>query len=153
MWRLVSAGHWDKIVLMHSEANSDLVGMSFDEIAARRGVDPYDAALDLLLEEGENMNHLMWTSQSFSDGDVKLALSRPECAVISDTLVIGVFRVGSVIKVRSISQERQFAQGSRYGSGPKPHHDPVAVLRNRPRADARSTPSFSSASNSTEWRQ
>lgn len=91
MWRLVSAGHWDKIVLMHSEANSDLVGMSFDEIAARRGVDPYDAALDLLLEEGENMNHLMWTSQSFSDGDIKLALSQPECAVISDTLALAPY--------------------------------------------------------------
>ena len=91
MWRLVSAGRWEKIVLMHSEANADLVGMTFKEIGAKRGTDPYDAAMDLLLEEGDNMSHLMWTSQSFSDADIKLALSQPECAVISDTLALAPY--------------------------------------------------------------
>ena len=91
MWRLVSAGRWDKIVLMHSERNGDLVGMSFDEIGRRRGEDPYDAAMNLLIEEGENMNHLMWTSQSFSEDDIRLALSQPECAVISDTLALAPY--------------------------------------------------------------
>ena len=91
MWRLVSAEQWDKIVLLLSHANPDLVGMTFDEIGAKRGVDPYDAALDLLLEEGEGMSHLMWTSQSFSDTDIKLALSQPDCAVISDTLALAPY--------------------------------------------------------------
>ena len=91
MWRLVSAGQWDKIVLLHSEANAGLVGLSFAEIGAKRGRTPYDAALDLLLEEGENMSHLMWTSQSFSEADITLALSQPDCAVISDTLALAPY--------------------------------------------------------------
>lgn len=91
MWRLVSAGHWDKIVLMHSEQNPDLVGLPFSEIGKKRGVDPYDAAMDLLLEEAENMTHLMWTSQSFSEADISLALSQPDCVVISDTLALAPY--------------------------------------------------------------
>ncbi len=91
MWRLVSAGKWDKIVLMHSEQNADLVGLPLSEIGAKRGLDPYDAAMDLLLEEAENMTHLMWTSQSFSDADISLALEQPDCAVISDTLALAPY--------------------------------------------------------------
>ena len=88
MWRVVSDGLWDRVVLMQSGANPDLVGMSFADIGVKRNVDPYDAALDLLLEEGDHMSHLMWTSQSFSEDDIRLALSQGECAVISDTLAL-----------------------------------------------------------------
>ncbi len=88
MWRLVSDGIWEKIVLMQSGANIELVGKNFAQIGALRDCDPYDAALDLLLEEGEHMSHLMWTSQSFSEADIRLALGQSECAVISDTLAL-----------------------------------------------------------------
>ena len=88
MWRLVLDDGWDKIVLMQSVKNPDLVGITFAEIGKRRGVDPYDAALDLLIEEGEEMAHLMWTSQSFSEDQIRLAISQPDCAIISDTLAL-----------------------------------------------------------------
>ena len=92
MWRLVNSNGWNKIVLMQSEANKDLVGMSFDDIGRRRNTNPYDAVFDLLLEEeAVNMNHLMWTSQSFNNGDIKLALEQPECAVISDTQALAPY--------------------------------------------------------------
>jgi len=40
---------------MQSEANKDLVGMSFDDIGRRKNTHPYDAVFDLLLEEeGDN---------------------------------------------------------------------------------------------------
>jgi len=88
MWRLVSDGLWHKIVLMQSTVNPDLVGLTFEDIGARRKTDPYDAALDLLVEEGNQMSHLMWTSQSFSEADIRLAISQPDCAIISDTLAL-----------------------------------------------------------------
>ncbi len=92
MWRLVIDGLWDEIVLMQSEANHHLVGKSLAEIGSQRNCDPYDAALDLLLEEeGEAMNHLMWTSHSFSEDDIRLALSGTDCAVISDTLALAPY--------------------------------------------------------------
>lgn len=91
MWGQVSAGHWDKIKLLYSESNKDLVGMNFREIGEKRRVNPYDAVLDLLLEEGDDMGRLMWTSHSFSDDDIQLALSHSDCAVISDTLALAPY--------------------------------------------------------------
>ena len=88
MWRLVSDGIWDRIVLMQSSVNPGLVGETIEEIARARRVDPYDAVFDLLMEEGDQMNHLMWTSRSFSEDDICLALAQDECAVISDTLAL-----------------------------------------------------------------
>ncbi|WP_299968387.1 amidohydrolase family protein [uncultured Roseobacter sp.] len=88
MWRLVLDGGWDRIVLMQSEQNPQLVGRTFADIGRLRGVDPYDAALDLLIEEGDKMAHLMWTSQSFSEDQIRLAISQPDCAIISDTLAL-----------------------------------------------------------------
>lgn len=73
---------------MQSEQNPEFVGLTFAEIGRRRGVDPYDAALDLLIDEGENMAHLMWTSQSFSEDQIRLAISQSDCAIISDTLAL-----------------------------------------------------------------
>lgn len=88
MWRLVKAERWDEIRLLRSDANPGLVGASFEEIGRDRGVAPYDAALDLMREEGEGLHHLLWTSRSFSEDDVRLCLQQPDCAVISDTLAL-----------------------------------------------------------------
>lgn len=91
MWRLVSAGHWREIRLLRSDANAGLVGATFEEIGRDRGVDPYDAALDLMLEEGEGLHRLLWTSRSFSEADVRLCLQQTDCAVISDTLALAPY--------------------------------------------------------------
>ncbi len=88
MWRLVSAGRWEEIVLMQADGLRELVGLTVEEIGRRRRQDPYDAALDLLLESGEAMNRLMWTSRSFRDEDIRIALGQDHCAVISDTLAL-----------------------------------------------------------------
>ncbi len=91
MWRIVSAGHWHEIRLLRSDENPHLVGATFEEIGRDRGVDPYDAALDLLREEGEGLHQLLWTSRSFSEADIRLCLQQPDCAVISDTLALAPY--------------------------------------------------------------
>ena len=53
-----------------------------------RNCHPYDAVLDILLEEGENIMACMWSSKSFRNSDVDLCLEQDECAVISDTVAI-----------------------------------------------------------------
>lgn len=92
MWRLVSANRWQDIVLLYSKANATSVGMSFDEISKQRNVSPYDCVFDLLLEE-EEMAAVLWTSKNFSDDDIRLCLSQPECGVISDTLALAPYGV------------------------------------------------------------
>lgn len=88
IWRLVTDRKWADIVLLRSRANPDLVGRSFQDIGTIRRVDPFDAALDLLLEEGEGMTEMLWTSHCFSEQDVRLCMEQPECAVMSDTLAL-----------------------------------------------------------------
>ncbi len=91
IWQLVAAGRWSDIVLLHSNQNPQLIGTTFAEIGKLRSVDPYDAVFDLLLEEGDEMAQMMWTSQSFSEDDIKLCLEQSECAVISDTLALAPY--------------------------------------------------------------
>ncbi len=88
MWLIVKARRWKDIALLNAVENKNIVGMDFEEIGRMRGVDPYDAVLDILLEEGENMMSCIWTSKSFRDSDLDLCLQQPECAVISDTVAI-----------------------------------------------------------------
>ena len=57
---------------LNSDKNPDLVGATFADIGRMRNTTPFDAALDLMLEEGELMNGLMWTSHSFDDSDIEL---------------------------------------------------------------------------------
>jgi len=48
---LAKLGKWDNIILANCERNKDLIGKTFAEIAKIRGVDPFDALFDLLIEE------------------------------------------------------------------------------------------------------
>lgn len=86
MWLIVKARRWHEVVLINANTNKDLVGMDFAEIGRMRGIDPFDAVLDILIEENEHMTSCMWSSKSFNNKDIELALRQPECAVISDTV-------------------------------------------------------------------
>ena len=86
MWLIVKAEKWSDIKLLNATHNKDIVGMDFAEIGRMRNCHPYDAVLDILLEEGADMMSCMWTSRSFRDSDLDLCLNQPECAVISDTV-------------------------------------------------------------------
>ena len=88
MWLMVRDARWSDIVLLSSAANPDLVGLNFAEIGQMRGTDPYDAVLDILLEEAENMPALLWASQAFREADIEMCLRHPDCAVMSDTLAL-----------------------------------------------------------------
>ncbi|WP_299613242.1 amidohydrolase family protein [uncultured Tateyamaria sp.] len=88
MWLIVKADRWDDIVLLNATVNKDIVGADFAEIGRMRNTHPYDAVLDILLEEGDNLMSCMWSSKSFRNSDVDLCLQQSECAVISDTVAI-----------------------------------------------------------------
>ncbi len=91
MWQLVTDERWEAIALLNSEENPHLVGETFADIGRMRNTSPFDAALDLIEEEGERMGGLLWTSHSFSEDDIELCLSQPDCAVISDTLALAPY--------------------------------------------------------------
>ena len=87
MWRLVLDDRWDLIYFLRA-GDSSILGRNVADVAAERGTAPYDTVLDLLLEAGENALHLLWTSKSFFEEDLRLCLRRPDCGVMSDTLAL-----------------------------------------------------------------
>ena len=93
IWQLVPAGRWNDIVLFRSKSNKDLIGLTFEEIGKRRDADPYDAVFDILLEEGRDLQGLMWASHGFSESDIRLCIRQPECGVISDTMALAPYGV------------------------------------------------------------
>ncbi len=56
-----------------------------------RGVDPYVAFFDLLIEEVENASLMLWTSHSFTDDVITLCLRQPQCAVMSGTKALASY--------------------------------------------------------------
>jgi N-acyl-D-aspartate/D-glutamate deacylase len=76
MWLLVREGRWSDIVLLDAEVNRDLIGADFAEIGRIRGIDPYDAVFDILIEEEEYLTRALWTSHSFTDDDIDLCLQQ-----------------------------------------------------------------------------
>ncbi len=87
IWQLVLKGEWERIRLFASEANSACIGMTIGEIARSRGhADPYDAAFDLLLEEGIPASGLICIADNFSEDDVRLALTDSQSCITSDTM-------------------------------------------------------------------
>lgn len=93
MLLLVAAGKWDEILLLTARANAPLMGATFAEIGKMRGVDPYDALMDMLIEEGEDAPRLMWATRSFTDRDIEMAMRDAHCAVISDTAALAPYGV------------------------------------------------------------
>jgi len=91
VWQLVPARKWNKIKLLRSKKNHHLIGLTFQQIGKERGKDPYDAYFDLLLEEGEDLHGLMWTSHAFSEADIQLCLQQPGCIVASDTMALAPY--------------------------------------------------------------
>ena len=88
IWRLVPAGKWDDIILLRAVVNHSLIGQTFAEIGRQRGVDPYDAYFDILIEEGEHLPQALWTSHSFNDADICMCMHESKCIVMSDTLAV-----------------------------------------------------------------
>ena len=87
MWLLIADGIWDKIRILNSKENFDLVGETIKDIAEMRNCDPFDAVFDLIIEEGTNMHQLMWTSNSFSKR-LEECIKHDKCAIMSDTLAL-----------------------------------------------------------------
>ena len=86
LWQLVAQGRWEDIVLFHCESTPELIGLSIAEIGRKRGIDPHDAVLDLLRDEGDALYGAAWVGHNFVEDDVALLLQQPGAGVISDAV-------------------------------------------------------------------
>lgn len=78
---LVKHGRWDRIFFFQGKKNKDLIGKNFEEIAELRGVDPFDAYFDVLIEEEGEANALF---DYINQDDIRTLLKHPLMMVCSD---------------------------------------------------------------------
>jgi N-acyl-D-aspartate/D-glutamate deacylase len=86
LWQLVAQGRWDDIVLFNCESAPELIGLTMAEIGRQRGIDPHDAVLDLLRDEGDALYGASWVGHNFVEDDVALLLQQAGAGVISDAV-------------------------------------------------------------------
>jgi len=78
---LVKRGMWDKLMLADCEKNKGLIGLNFEEIARRRGKDPFEAYFDLLVEEEARG---MVVGFYYNEEDIRRVLLHPTSMIGSD---------------------------------------------------------------------
>lgn len=88
MWRILMDGHWDKVFFLGA-TNQAIIGRSVAELVSEYKAEPWELIFDLLRAEGRDALKMLWTSQSFFEQDIEMALSHPCCSVMSDTLALG----------------------------------------------------------------
>ena len=81
---LVKHGLWDRVFLFHCRKNKSLVGKSIMEIARIKGLDPFDAYFDLIIEEKSVASGLF---NYIEEEDIRSLLKNPFMMVCSDGAV------------------------------------------------------------------
>jgi dihydroorotase/N-acyl-D-amino-acid deacylase len=77
------AQSWPDILIsgLRTARNQPLVGMTIAEIAARRGTEPVETVLDLLIEEEADVKMISFNQ---CEENLRVLLTHPQCTVISD---------------------------------------------------------------------
>lgn len=76
-WRFIHRGEWDRVRLVTSSEFPDLNGLSFPEIARRRGADAWDCYFDILAAAGERMDSVFLVAQLFTDEHLETMARHP----------------------------------------------------------------------------
>jgi N-acyl-D-amino-acid deacylase len=87
---LVKHQRWDRIFLFSCGKNKKLIGKSFKEIGTIRGVDPFDAYLDLLVEERGNVSGLFYY---IDEEDIRTVMQHSLMMVCSDGSALATYGV------------------------------------------------------------
>src|SRR5205807_9577490 len=75
---------WDHVSLLSSARRPDLIGMSFADMARQRGTTPFDAVLDVLLDEADEPYAPLCISDSYTEEQLRHAYEHPACMVASE---------------------------------------------------------------------
>jgi N-acyl-D-amino-acid deacylase len=86
----LALGGWDRVFLLTSARRPDLVGKSFEEMARAKGTTPFDAVLDVLVEEADDPNYPLIIAESYTEDQLRRAYEHPACMVASDATALCV---------------------------------------------------------------
>jgi N-acyl-D-aspartate/D-glutamate deacylase len=79
---------WNRVSLLTSTRRPDLIGKSFAEMARDNGTTPFDALLDVLLEEADDPHFPLCLAESYTEDQLRCAYEHPACMVASDATAL-----------------------------------------------------------------
>ncbi len=82
-------GGWDRVTLFRSDRRPELVGRSFQELAAG-AQDPWDAVYDVLLAEIDDLHRPLCLGHAYDEGDLRTTYEHPHCTIGSDATALAV---------------------------------------------------------------
>lgn len=85
-WLLIRDQCWDSIKLYHSLKFPELIGKNGFELAEALNTTPFDAMLDILAEEGEQMFSVLMMGKIKRENDLADCIAYQGCSIISDGL-------------------------------------------------------------------
>jgi N-acyl-D-amino-acid deacylase len=85
---IASLRDWERVQLLDIPGRPDISRLTLAEIGRRSGRDPHDCALDILLEEVENLQRPMVILHAYSENSQKLAFAHPLCVPASDATTL-----------------------------------------------------------------
>lgn len=85
---LLKHSQWHRIVLLRAPMSQDAVGKSFEAIAKQRGCEPFDAYLDLIVENGHQAEAIF---DYIDERNIRLLLQHPAVMVCSDGEVLAPY--------------------------------------------------------------
>jgi N-acyl-D-aspartate/D-glutamate deacylase len=83
-----SLKNWDAVRLLDLPGRPDVSRLTLGEIGRRRGRDPHDCALDILLDEVATLHRPMVILHAYSEESQKLAFTHPLCMPGSDATTL-----------------------------------------------------------------
>jgi len=84
----LALGGWDRVSLLTSARRPDLLGKSFADIARLNGTTPFDAVLDVLLDEADDPHFPLCIAESYTEEQLRRAYEHPACMVASDATAL-----------------------------------------------------------------
>jgi N-acyl-D-aspartate/D-glutamate deacylase len=85
---IASLKDWSKVQLLDLPGRPDVSRLTLAEIGRRRGRDPHDCALDILLDEVESLHRPMVILHAYTEESQKLAFTHPLCMPGSDATTL-----------------------------------------------------------------
>lgn len=85
---LLKHGQWQRITLLHAPHSPAVVGKTMQDIAQQRGVDPFDAYFELIVENGHQAEAIF---DYIDESNIRILLQHPAVMICSDGQVLAPY--------------------------------------------------------------
>jgi N-acyl-D-amino-acid deacylase len=85
---LLKHGQWQRITVLHAPQSPGVVGKTIQDVARQRGVDPFDAYFELIIENGHEAEAIF---DYIDEANIRILLQHPAVMICSDGQVLAPY--------------------------------------------------------------